>query len=78
MNFKVLAESLRNELDTYLKEVGANLPAENHYYDAMAAKALYAKRKAEILPKLEQQRKDFLAKDFQPDENWYDSKLTKD
>ena len=73
-----MAQSLRNELDAYLNEVGAKLPNEQPFYDPAEAKALYEKRKSQMLPQLEQQRKDFLTKDFQPDEDWYDSKLTKD
>lgn len=74
-----IATNLRNELDAYLKSANALLPEPYAKYDDAKAKAQYESRKTKMLSNLEKQRKDFLDKDFKPNENWYDSSLnTKD
>ena len=74
-----IAQNLRNELDAYLKSANALLPEPYAKYDDAKAKAQYESRKTKMLSNLEKQRKDFLDKDFKPNENWYDSSLnTKD
>ena len=69
---------MRTELDAYLKSVNARIPEKYNNYDDVKAKALHQKRINEMLPNLEKQRKDFLKKDFKPNEDWYNSSLTKD
>jgi arylsulfatase A-like enzyme len=73
-----ITQSLRNELDTYLSSVNANTPKAYPKYDEAKAAQTQNKRKTEMLSRLEKQRKDFLDKDFQPNEDWYNSNLTKD
>ena len=74
-----VAQNLRNELDAYLKSVDARLPTAYVKYDEAKAKAKYENRKTKMLSNLEKQRKNFLSKDFKPNEDWYNSSLnTKD
>ncbi|WP_255449794.1 sulfatase [Seonamhaeicola sediminis] len=74
-----IAQSLRNELDTYLSSVNARTPEVYEKYDDAKAKAKYEERKTKMKQRLEKQRMDFLSKDFDPNNNWYDSSLnTKD
>lgn len=73
-----IARSLRSELDTYLTSVDAKTPQPYLKYDQDMAAEQQKSRKTEMLPRLEKQRKDFLNKDFKPNEDWYNSSLTKD
>lgn len=73
-----IAQNLRRELDAYLASVNANTPKAYPEYDELKAVEKQKTRKTELLKRLEQQRKDFLDKDFKPNEDWYNSKLTKD
>ncbi len=73
-----VAHNLRNELDAYLKSVNARLPEKYEKYDDVKSKARYESRKNKMLPNLEKQRKNFLKKGFKPNEDWYNSSLTKD
>jgi arylsulfatase A-like enzyme len=74
-----IAQTLRSELDTYLASVNARVPEVYEKYDEAKANASMEERKTTMLQRLEKQRKDFLSKDFNPNNNWYDSSLnTKD
>tara|TARA_R110002049_G_C9164872_1_gene561351 strand:- start:762 stop:2369 length:1608 start_codon:yes stop_codon:yes gene_type:complete len=73
-----VAKKLRNELDAFLVETNANMPEMNPDFDAAKAEKQYENRKTKMLQGLEKQRKDFLDKDFQPNEDWWNSSLTKD
>ena len=73
-----VASDLRSELDAYLQSVDARLPTVYAKYDEAKAKAKYETRKTKMLSNLEKQRKNFLKKDFKPNEDWYNSSLTKD
>lgn len=74
-----LAQNLRAELDAYLESVDARLPTAYAKYDAKKAEAKQEERRTKLLQRLEKQRKDFLDKDFKPNEDWYNSSLnTKD
>jgi arylsulfatase A-like enzyme len=74
-----IAQNLRSELNAYLESANARLPEAYPKYDAAKAKAKMEQRKTNMLKRLEKQRKDFLSKDFNPNNNWYDSSLnTKD
>ena len=75
---KDIIEKLETELFVFLEETNAKIPTQNPNYNEEKALQLYNSRKTNMLSRLEQQRKDFLDKDFDPKNNWYDSKLTKD
>ncbi|WP_372755726.1 sulfatase [Mariniflexile sp.] len=74
-----IAQSLRMELDAHLKNIEAKIPEKYAKYDEAKAKKTYESRKKNMMPNLEKQRKDFLDKNFKPNEDWYNSSLnTKD
>ena len=73
-----IAKALRSELDAFLAETNAKIPEKNPAFDEVLAKKQYENRKTKMLPSLEKQRKDFLDKDFQPNADWWNSKVTQD
>ncbi|CAM3320085.1 sulfatase [Zobellia roscoffensis] len=73
-----VARLLKKELENNLEETGAAVPVPNSNYDNTKAIELYETRKNQMLPNLEKQRKKILSKDFDPQNNWFDSKTTKD
>jgi len=73
-----IASELYNNLNQWLNEVNAQYPKVDPLFDAKA-RALYDKNIVEqLLPKLEKNRIDMLSKDFQPNEDWWGSMITKD
>lgn len=71
-------KELRNKLDNWLKETNAALPAQDPEFNE-AKRAVYRQSIIDKkLPQLEQQRLDFLKKDFKPNATWWDSKVTVD
>ena len=69
---------LSAQLMSWLKLVDAKIPEKDPEYNAKLAAERHQKIMAELWPKLEQQRKQFLSKDFDPENNWWGSKVTKD
>ena len=73
-----IAKNLSDKLMLWLKEVNAKFPAKDTEYD----KAKAEKRRLNTInnkwPALEQHRMKVLSKDFQPNENWWQSKVTVD
>ncbi|WP_036841274.1 sulfatase [Polaribacter sp. Hel_I_88] len=72
------AKTLSTELNDYLQSVNAKVPTINKDYDSKKAIALQNRRKTKMMQDLENQRKNFLKKDFKPNADWYNSSLTKD
>jgi arylsulfatase A-like enzyme len=71
-------KELRTKLDNWLKETNAALPAQDPEFDE-AKRAVYRQSIIDKkLPQLEQQRLDFLKKDFKPNATWWNSKVTVD
>ena len=73
-----LAERLRNLLHSFLQQNNANIPREDTTYDPHLAKRLHQKKIDILMPKLEAERMKFLSEDFQPNDTWWDSKVTED
>ncbi|SDG70733.1 sulfatase [Winogradskyella thalassocola] len=73
-----VTKKLVDELFEFLENVDAKFPEQNSTYDDNKAKKQYENRKSNMMKRLEDQRKEFLSKDFDPKNNWYDSSLTKD
>ena len=73
-----ITEQMRFRLLEWLAEVDAQMPVPDPEYD----RELDMKRQEEIRsglwPRLEQDRLDYLSPDWQPDENWWGSKVTED
>lgn len=72
------AKELRTKLDSWLKETNAALPAQDPEFDEVKRAAYRQNIIDKRLPELEQQRLDFLKKDFTPNATWWDSKVTID
>lgn len=70
--------ALSNELMEFLGEVQANLPKNDTLFDQHLAEKQYQDKKNKMLPQLEQERKEMLKKDFQPNSSWWNSKTTMD
>ncbi len=73
-----LTEQLSNKLNSWLQKVGANMPSKDLDYDEALAKQRQNYLKNEFMPKLEQNRLKYLSKDFEPNTDWWQSKLTLD
>ena len=71
-------KDLSNELFAFLEEAGALFPTPDPAYDPIKEKAYLGGIVSGRWPKLEQQRLDFLSKDFDPNNEWWGSKITKD
>ncbi|MDF9799394.1 arylsulfatase A-like enzyme [Catalinimonas alkaloidigena] len=73
-----VTERLHEQLQAFLKSVDANLPARDTTFSAELAVEKHREKVEVLMPRLEQQRKQFLQKDFTPNEDWWGSKVTKD
>jgi len=73
-----VAERLGDLLQSFLQKVKANMPSEDTTNDANLAKKLHQEKIDVLLPKLEAQRMEFLSIDFEPNDTWWDSKITQD
>jgi len=73
-----IAEQLANKLDSWLTEVNAERPGKDPDYDQEKAQTRHAMIVNELWPKLEQERKDILSADFEPNDDWWGSKVTFD
>lgn len=73
-----LATDLGNQLKDWLREVGAKTPEMDPEYDADLALKRKERIVNEMLPRLEKERLNYLSKDFQPNEDWWGSKVMKD
>ena len=75
---KETAEALKNRLMDFLNKMEAPLPSKDKEFDAELAKVNYLRNLKEVMPRLEEERKQFLSKDFSPKNNWWGSNITKD
>ena len=73
-----IAERLSQKLLGWLASVDANMPREDSEYNEELDQQRHNTIVNERWPALEKQRLDFLAEDFEPNENWWGSKVTKD
>jgi arylsulfatase A-like enzyme len=69
---------LNTKLLAWLKSVNANMPSPDPEYNAEDAAKRHQKNVDVLMPKLEQERLNFLKKDYTPNDNWWKSKVTKD
>lgn len=70
--------ALQAKLLKWLTDVDANLPEKDLQYDSIQARVRHQNSVNRLLPDLEKKRLEFLSSDFQPNANWWDSKITKD
>lgn len=71
-------DTLYKKLNLWLAEVKANMPSHDPEYDAVKDKKRDSILVNRHLPYLESQRKKVLSNNFQPNENWWKSKVTID
>ncbi|MCY1720002.1 sulfatase [Prolixibacteraceae bacterium Z1-6] len=75
---RLKVKELKARLFDYLESVNAIFPEKDPDFDPEKAKQRYKDMKNRRLPQLEQERMLFLSKDFEPGNNWWGSKVTKD
>jgi arylsulfatase A-like enzyme len=73
-----IAKNLSKKLLDWLIEVDAILPAIDPEYDVKLAEIRQSNMVNKKLPALEAQRLELLSEDFEPNEDWWGSKVTKD
>ncbi len=73
-----VAANLSKKLIDWLKDVGANMPTKDSEFDIDLAQKRHKSIVHEKLPTLEAERKNFLSKDFKPNDDWWGSKVTTD
>jgi arylsulfatase A-like enzyme len=73
-----IAENLSKKLIDWLEEVGANMPTKDSEFDIKLAEKRHQNIVNEKMPALEAERMNFLSKDFEPNVDWWGSKVTKD
>jgi len=69
---------LHTELFDSLKIVDARIPKKDPEYNAQSEKEYEQNIVNKLWPSLENQRKEMLSNDFDPKNNWWGSKVTKD
>lgn len=73
-----IAAALSNNLTAYLKETGAANPISDPNYNADSFQLKKEYYQTKLMSRLEKQRKNFLNKDWQPNEDWWGSQVTVD
>ncbi|MCK5277264.1 MAG: sulfatase [Cyclobacteriaceae bacterium] len=71
-------KNLSKHLFDYLHEVGARFPEKDPKYNVELEMKYLENIINKRWPQLEKQRMNFLSKDFDPGNNWWDSKITSD
>ena len=69
-----IAERLSSALTDYLEQTGATLPVWDPLYDSQAEARHLKTVENEWLPRLENQRLEYLSPDYSPGNNWWGSK----
>jgi arylsulfatase A-like enzyme len=69
---------LYNNLKNWLESVNAKYPEKDNQFNIEKRKAYDARIANKLLPKLEKERMEMFSKDYQPNEDWWGSKSTKD
>ncbi|PWD99526.1 sulfatase [Marinilabilia rubra] len=70
--------NLHNKLFNYLNDVGAKFPEKDPEYDAEKEKEYLKSIATNKKQALDKQRKEYLSKEFNPDNNWWGSEQTID
>ena len=72
------ARTMRQRLDAWLAEVGAQIPEPDSQYDPDARAAYLHRIEHELMPRLEAQHADYLGPDWQPNADWWGSQVVND
>jgi arylsulfatase A-like enzyme len=70
-----VAERLGQQLEQFLAETEANTPEPDPEYNEQLAEERQQRIVNQLLPRLEQQRTEFLQEDWQPNEDWWGSQV---
>ncbi len=73
-----LASQMSKELFDYLHKVGAKFPVKDPNYNADKESEYLNRMKTVVWPNVEKGRKQILQKDFDPKNDWWGSRVTKD
>lgn len=73
-----IVKQLNSELFDYLKKAGAHFPKKDPEYSEQAELEYHRNAVDKLLPQLENQRKTMLAPEFNPNNDWWGSQITKD
>lgn len=68
-------EVLTSKLNRWLAEVNAKFPTANNDYDPIKETKFKRQQKLANLPKLEEERRSMLKKDYKPNETWWESTI---
>ncbi len=71
-------EEMRVKLMKWLSDVNAKIPAPDPDYNSKLATQRHEMLVNEKLPSLEKERMNVLSKDFKPNDDWWQSQITKD
>ena len=66
-------DELNQALREFLRDQNANLPEANTSFDSNARKVRDQKVREELLPKLEEERKNMLSRSYEPNKDWWGS-----
>lgn len=72
------AKRMDKELLDWLRQVGAPFPEKVAHDNEELVEKRYLRMKHQYLPALEKQRMEMLSEDYAPNDDWWESKLTKD
>jgi len=73
-----LVKQMGDKLMFWLNDVNANMPSVDPDYDSKLAAERHEMLVNEKLPSLEKARMEVLSKDFKPNDDWWQSQITKD
>ena len=73
-----VAERLGDLLQSYLEKVNAKVPSKDTDFNETLAKTSHREKREVLMPRLEAERLEFLSDNFEPNNTWWDSKLTID
>ncbi len=73
-----IVNRLGEKLISWLTEMKAKLPAPDPEFDTQLALERHQKIVDDLWPELEQRRMEFLSEEFEPNDDWWGSKVTKD
>ena len=75
---EALAQTMQDELMNWLKEMETHYAEADTEWDQEARAQRLTDYKNVLMPKLERQRQEMLSSDWQPNEDWWGSEVTKD
>ncbi|WP_422080082.1 sulfatase [Ulvibacterium sp.] len=73
-----ISQDLSNKLHSWLAEVNAAVPQKDPEYNPKMDELRDTRITKELWPKLEKERLEFLSETFEPNADWWGSKITKD